>query len=125
MRWRGTLVGAFVLCLAAYGALAGPKQRRVWIDPPADLPAAAAVDPRGPVATLPPVDAAEPREPVAALPAVDPEVEATGSVTVWSPAASVGDPQPRFIEVITSPRSSCTTRSYTVLSGAVVHVHGC
>ena len=107
MRWSKGCVGACVLVLVAHGAMAAAKQRRQWVDPPVDLPAASVPDPVSPQAT----DSLE--------------EDATGSIEAW-PARVIAPPTPpQVIDAARSGSAACATRVYTVLSGATIRVHAC
>lgn len=107
MRWSKGFVGACVLILVAHGATAAAKQRRQWVDPPVDLPAASVPDAVSPQAT-------------------DPlEEDATGSIEVWPARVIAPLPPPQVIDAARPGTAPCATRVYTVLSGATIRVHAC
>jgi hypothetical protein len=107
VRWSKSFAGACVLVLVAQGAIAAGKQRRQWVDPPVDLPAASVREPVSPQATD------------------SPEDDATGSVEVWPAHATVPPTQPQVIDAARPGSAPCAIRVYTVLSGATIRVHAC
>jgi hypothetical protein len=104
MKLRDVCIGVVVITAAAasFASMAGGREKRVWVDPPADI----AVD-RAPEPALAPVPKV-----------VDPltteaDVEVTGSVQHTEPSVSPFSQRP------------CRTRTYTVDTGATVRVHAC
>jgi hypothetical protein len=107
MGWRGTLVAASVASLLTHG-FAAAKQRRDWVDPPADLPVAASPQPAPSLAPL-----AEP------LPE-DTAGEEAGPVGLLTAAGP-----PQVIRAGSVSSAGCAMRAYTVAPGATVRVHAC
>lgn len=108
-------VATSFLCLVAASSLATAKERRLWVDPPTEtvVPAPGDIDP-APVKMEP-----------------DPLIHSRPDTDVRDSIGSLPDAwhQPAVdTEAVVSssaPRSSCTTRTYKVLSGATIRVHAC
>ena len=107
MGWPRSFVGACALVIVAQGAMAAAKQRRQWVDPPVDPPAASTPHFVAPQ----PIDASD--------------AQTTESIEVWPTPMVAPAAQPRVIDVSPSGFSTCATRVYTVLSGATIRVHAC
>jgi hypothetical protein len=105
--WTRSFAGACVLVLAAQAATAAGKQRRQWVDPPADLPTASVPNPAG-------------------LPSTGTlDVETSGSTEVLPEPVNAPTTPPQVIHATPTGSSRCATRVYTVLSGLTVRVHAC
>lgn len=105
-------VAASVLCLLAAISLATAKEQRLWVDPPPERATSASDGAASAPITAEPEPSIQPRQ----------DVEVTGSIGAWPDPAL--DPEAP-LNTASAPRSSCTTKTYTVLSGATVRVHAC
>jgi hypothetical protein len=103
--WRGLAVAVVVLCFPVSGS-SSAKERRQWVDPPSDL-----------------VTGVAPQRDSTSRASDELEVEASDSLEA-SPQ-NVAAPSSLPLVISPTPRPPCTTRSYTMLSGATVRVHTC
>ncbi len=111
MRGCGVAATAVLWGLLAPSPPAGAKERRLWVDPP---PLTAPLD----------TPATIPTEPGPQLQgAVGQDGDVTGSVGVSPEPFAVETRAPLYSGA--PSHASCTTKTYTVLSGATVRVHAC
>lgn len=109
---RALRVAASVLCLLAAISPATAKQQRLWVDPPPERATPASDGAASAPITAEPEPSIHRRQ----------DVDVTGSIGAW-PAPALDPEAP--LNPASAPRSSCTTKTYTVLSGATVRVHAC
>jgi hypothetical protein len=102
MAFRSIVAVALLGCFTS--SISFGKERPRWIDPPPDLSASVAP----PAETMP-------------MMPYDQDVEATGSIQMPVEASAT------LLRDVpdAATRSACTTRTYTVLSGATIRVHSC